>query len=105
MPVIAGIFIIVSEGFKLFALLGLSIISFFIVIPLFIIPVDTLTIVLFGILPAVVLTAVAVAGGIFALRRKRWGLALAGAIIATLPFSVFGLAAIILLILSRDEFE
>ncbi|MCJ7605635.1 MAG: hypothetical protein MUO19_06335, partial [Dehalococcoidales bacterium] len=53
----------------------------------------------------IALTAAAVIGGIEALRRKHWGLALTGAVIAALPFSLFGVAAVILVVLSREEFE
>ena len=34
-----------------------------------------------------------------------WGIALAGAIAAFLPFSLLGIAAIVLLALSKEEFE
>ncbi len=49
--------------------------------------------------------ALALMGGIFALQRKRWGLVLAGAVVALLPFSLLGLAATILVVLSKNEFE
>jgi len=47
----------------------------------------------------------AIVGGIFALQRKNWGLALAGSIAAFLPWSLLGIAAIILTALSKNEFE
>jgi len=67
----------------------------------------------FGALAAIlVATAVVVlvfagleiAAGISALQRKRWGLALAGSILAALPMNVLGILAIIFLALSKDEF-
>ncbi len=61
---------------------------------------------LFG-LPAIVLGGVAVVGGIFAIKRQQWGLALAGAICAVItPMSfVLGAVAVVFIALSRGEFE
>ena len=58
-------------------------------------------------LPALVLGAVAIVGGIFALKRQRWGLSLAGAICATLtPMSfLLGVPAIVFIAMARDEFR
>jgi hypothetical protein len=62
----------------------------------------------------IALGLIAIAGGIFALRRKVWGLALAGAICAVYPahpwgpekFSpLLGLLAIVLVVLSKKEFS
>jgi len=47
----------------------------------------------------------AIAGGIYALKRKRWGLALAGSIGAFFGSSPLGVAAIIFTALSKSEFE
>ncbi len=47
---------------------------------------------------------VAVVGGVFALQRKVWGLALAGSIAAVLPFWVFGVTSIVFVGMSREEF-
>jgi len=43
-------------------------------------------------------------GGVFALNRRKWGLALAGSIAAALPLNVLGILAIIFLAMSKDEF-
>lgn len=61
---------------------------------------------LFG-LPAILLGVVAVIGGVFALKRRHWGLALAGAICAVLtPMSlVLGAVAVVFIALARGEFE
>lgn len=68
-------------------------------------PINTVTMfAVFAVLFAV-LAALALAGGISSLRRKRWGLVLAGAIAAFLPFSFLGLAALVLIVMSRKEFE
>jgi len=56
---------------------------------------------------AIVILALAVLellGGISALQKKRWGLALAGSIAAALPGNILGILAIIFLAMSKDEF-
>ncbi len=60
----------------------------------------------FGLL-GVILGIVAIAGGIFALRRRLWGFALAGAICAALmPASfILGILAVIFIALSHGEFD
>jgi hypothetical protein len=50
-----------------------------------------------GILPII--------GGIYALQRKKWGLALAGSIVAIFGSSIMGVLATIFIALSKDEFE
>jgi hypothetical protein len=57
--------------------------------------------------PMIVLGVVAIIGGIYAVKRRLWGLALAGAICALLvpPPFVLGVLAIIFVILGKDEFE
>lgn len=54
-----------------------------------------------------VLSAVAIVGGVYALKRRIWGLALAGAICALLipPTFVLGILAIIFVAMGKDEFE
>lgn len=46
----------------------------------------------------------AIVGGIYSLQRNKWGLALAGSICALVPSFILGLVAIILVVMSRDEF-
>jgi hypothetical protein len=51
---------------------------------------------------------IALVGGVHAIRRKRWGLALAGAILSFpfIPFgAILGLLAVIFVSLGRGEFE
>jgi len=50
---------------------------------------------------------VAILGGVFALRRRKWGLALAGAVCAAMipPPFFLGALAVILVAIARDEFE
>ena len=61
---------------------------------------------LWGVM-AIILGAVAITGGIFALRRRIWGMALAGAICALFPphVAVLGILAIIFVALSKGEFD
>ncbi len=49
-------------------------------------------------------SALAIVGGIFSIRRRRWGLALAGAIAATSVFFYCGVPAIIFVSMGRSEF-
>lgn len=54
-------------------------------------------------LPAIVISIVALAGGVCALTRRAWGLALAGSI-CSVPCWL-GIPAIILIVLSKQEFS
>ena len=63
---------------------------------------------LMGILVLVaVISALAIAGGIFALIRRRWGLVLAGSIGASIASIIWplGIAAIVFTVMSKNEFE
>ena len=51
------------------------------------------------------LGVLAIIGGIFAIKRRNWGLALAGAIAATLTFFPCGIPAIVFVALAKPEFE
>ena len=57
--------------------------------------------------PLIVIGIIAIVGGVFAIKRKIWGLALAGAIFALFPPPLFvlGLLAIIFIAISRKEFD
>jgi hypothetical protein len=52
-----------------------------------------------------VLGIVSIAGGISAIRRSSFGLSLAGAICAFIPFNLLGLLAVIFVSLSKREFR
>jgi hypothetical protein len=54
--------------------------------------------------PLLVLGIIAIVGGVSALRRKSFGLSLAGAICA-LPSQILGILAVIFVALSKKEFE
>lgn len=58
-------------------------------------------------IPFLALGAVSVIGGIFALQRRMWGVALAGAICAMFPPQVFvlGLLSIVFVSLAKPEFD
>ena len=97
-PVIAGILSIIAGALHIFGFLG-------IIIALVVVPANIgiiLAIVAFYLLATSILPLI---GGIYALQRKKWGLALAGSIMAILGSFIFGLAATILIALSQDEFE
>lgn len=55
---------------------------------------------------ALILGIVAIVGGVFALKRRIWGLSLAGAICALFPphIAILGILAIIFVSLSKKEF-
>lgn len=52
-----------------------------------------------------VMGIIALIGGIHALKRKRWGLALAGAIFAMFPIVPLGILAIIFVAMGKKEFD
>jgi hypothetical protein len=56
-------------------------------------------------IPFMALSILAIVGGVFALSRRIWGLALAGSIGALFCSTVLGVVAIIFIALSKDEFE
>lgn len=58
-------------------------------------------------LPFLIISVVAIVGGIYSLHRRMWGLALAGAICSffTLWAWALGVAAIVLVAISRPEFD
>ena len=61
---------------------------------------------LFGLaIPFALLALLAVIGGIFALQRKSWGLALAGSISAFFCCFILGIVSIILVAISHHEFK
>ena len=47
---------------------------------------------------------VALAGGIIALRRRTWGLAVTGSVVASFPWFLLGITAVALTALATDEF-
>lgn len=55
--------------------------------------------------PLAILGILAIVGGVYALHRKMWGLALAGSIGAFFTSWLLGIAAIVITAMSKDEFE
>jgi len=56
--------------------------------------------------PSIILGIIAIVGGSYALKRRVWGLALAGSICALIgPWGLLGLLAIIFVSLGKGEFE
>jgi uncharacterized membrane protein HdeD (DUF308 family) len=98
--VVAGILDIIVGCLSVFGVLGLMVaIAYVSDEP------DTLAI----LVPVAVLLAIkgilALVGGMCALQRRNWVMALVGAIAAALPFSLLGIIALILTALSRDQFR
>lgn len=56
-------------------------------------------------IPLIILAIIAIVGGIYALKRRIWGLALAGTICSLLCVWILGIPAIIFVILGKGEFE
>ena len=96
----AGIVMIAAGGFSLVSLLFVGIVMVVMAgggdIPLFVALIP-LAMVIPGVL--------AVVGGIFALRRRSWVMALIGSIALVVTSSVPGIAAVVLTVMARDEFE
>ena len=103
-PIIAGILMLVSAGFKLLGFFVLLAGSFFYAVPDSF-PNISIMLLVFLLLPLVAIIVLAIAGGISSLQRKRWGLSLTGAIVSILPFSLLGIAATALVAISKNEFE
>ena len=53
---------------------------------------------------SIAISALAIVGGVYALKKRYWGLALAGAIAGTISFFVTGIPAIIFIAIGKPEF-
>jgi len=117
-PVVAGILNIVAGALNIFGFFGVIIAMFFIPVSMnigpgpapefgrWLIPGVIESILLIAAIFLLVVGILPLIGGIYALHRKKWGLALAGSIIAILgTTTLFGIAATIFLALAKDEFE
>ncbi len=116
-PTVAGILCIISGavGFTAFFVLVLALfilgrpLSFIPGIPEMV-PVLATNLLLFLAIIAIATGALSMVGGIYAAQRKKWGLVLTGsiaAVLAAIPFFgplPVGIAAILLVALSKDEF-
>jgi hypothetical protein len=117
-PTVAGILNIVGGALRILAAIALVIgIMFFVPVsvtggpgpvpdmPNWMIPGVLSTILVAGSLFLLIVGILPIIGGIYALQRKKWGLALAGSIVAILGSSVMGILATIFVAISKDEFE
>jgi len=96
----AGVLDIIDGCISLLLVLGLIVAIAFVADEL-----DTLAILVPIAIFFAVKTILTIVGGICALQRKVWGMALIGAIAACVPLSIMGIAALILTALSRDQFR
>jgi hypothetical protein len=101
-PVVAGFFNIITGAGVLLTLSILTIGG--LVIGAFTFPLIGFVILILGI-PGLVLGILSIVGGIYATQRRKWGWALAGSIASALAANVLGIVALILVALSKDEFN
>lgn len=110
MPAVAGILAVVSGALGLIAsyvlvilgTVGSAVLSFVEVEILAFVPGAVFSAIA---IPLFVVGILAIVGGVFALQRKRWRWALAGSVAAFFPCRLLGIAAIVLTVLSRKEFD
>lgn len=112
MPLIAGILAIIHAVMGFFILFGLVIAISFLpnettTFPHYTFEYDyaPLIFLLSLAIPCAIISILSMVGGIFAILRRNWGLALAGSIAALIPTLVLGIPAVILIALSKNEFE
>ena len=110
LSIIGGAFEIIGGGIIMVLTTGIRILLRLALLPFHpgdwferIIPVIPTWLIIVGV-PLIVLGIIAIVGGISALRRKSFGLSLAGAICG-LPSTIFGILAIIFISVSKKEFE
>jgi hypothetical protein len=101
-PVVAGVFSIIVGAVALLVLSLVGILA--LVIGSVTLPVVGIVLAIIGI-PLLALPTLALIGGIYAVQRRSWGLALAGSIAAALLSNVLGVASIVLVAVSKREFR
>lgn len=112
-PIVAGVLSIISGVIGIFIGVTLILFSvFFIYIESF--PMDIphdfpfvllqVVSMVWGII-LLILAIAAIIGGIYALQRRLWGLALAGSIVSMMIFFPTGIPAVIFVSLAREEFH
>ena len=67
-------------------------------------PINVIGILWIILVPMFICGVLAIIGGVFAVQRKNYSMALTGAIAALFPAWIFGLGAIVFTAISRDEF-
>ena len=106
-PMVAGILNIVTGAFALLSVIGL-LISIVVIGSDLVGPEvpDFVAVILWIItIPFFIIGVLALIGGIYALQRKTWGLALAGAVASTVYWFFVGIPTIVFIAQSKDEFE
>ena len=111
MPVVAGILTLIAGGTKLLAFFGF-------LIALVFVPAGSYSSwdnaphmmwsanwMIAFMVPLLVLGILAIIGGIFMLQRRMWGMALVGGIAALIPNSLLGIAALVFIAISKDQFD
>ncbi len=96
LPVIGGVLNITSGVFGLIGGIVLLSLIYFAKIPAFLV-------ILGIVLP--IFGAIAIYGGICAVRREKFEWAIVGAIFALISFTILGIIGLILIIVARDEFK
>ena len=108
-PTVAGILAIISGVLGLpwavCLFIGYGVVTGALGIPTGYIPGFVPAIVLGMAIPTLILAILALVGGIYAVQRKIWGLALAGSIAAILVFLPLGIPSLIFAAQSKNEFE
>jgi len=102
-PTTAGILGIIAGGLSVITGCGMymsAIVANFLTT----VPPLIYSILTYPVIPLILLGILAIAGGICALLRKTWGLALAGSIAALLVAPLLGLLAVIFTAISKKEF-
>ena len=94
--------IFVTLGISIFAIAGSSGLSCPVPMPT---PIGPASVILLMAIPVLIADILAIVGGLYALKRKKWGWALTGAIAALIASWPFGIAAIIFTVMSQKEFE
>jgi hypothetical protein len=99
----AGIIDIAAGGFSVVSMLGVLIFVFI----MFGIEEEMPFFVVLFPLAMLIPGVIAIVGGVFALRRRSWVMALIGSIALTITpsMSIPGIAAVVLTVIARDEFE
>jgi hypothetical protein len=108
-PVVAGIFNIITGSlgllvsFSLFLLVFVSGFDFEHYLGIFPEFITALAVFIASVM--LVLALLVLISGIYALERRYWGLSLAGSVVAALTGGALGIAALVLIALSKDEFD
>jgi hypothetical protein len=105
MPTIAGVFNIVIGAINLLGVLGVAIAL--VVISNSILNHGSIVIpILWAVLVALIVFGIpSIVGGIFAVQRRNWAMALIGSIASFITWNLIGLVPLILVALSKDEFD